>query len=93
VSKLGKHTTLDKDLKKQVNWVINLPEVTKVVIGLSNACRHKYPPGFIRCLQIVEAGIKANGYSGKGVTNLFIRVNSATNIAKVKSAIENRFKV
>ena len=66
--------------------------VTKVVIGLSAACRHKYAPGVIRFKKDVYGGIKVNGYSGKGVTDIFIRISPISEREHLKSILESRFK-
>ncbi len=71
----GKHQSMDKDLKRSVKWLETIPVVKKVVLGFSEACRHKYSPGCIRFKMNVNGGIKANGYSGKGVTDLFIKID------------------
>ena len=43
----GRHKSLDKHLKSSVSWIEQLPEVQKVVLGISEACRHKYPAGVV----------------------------------------------
>ena len=73
-------------------WVKTLPAVSKIVIGISEACRHKYPPGHIRFKLDVEGGIKINAYSGKGVTDLFIKIEPITERENVKIAIQKRFE-
>ena len=88
----GKHTSLDKDLKRSVKWLETITGVKKIVIGISEACRHKYPPGYIRVQRVVDAGLKANGYSGKGVTTLFIQVEPIEYLASVQAEIAEKFQ-
>ena len=87
----GKHKTLQKDLKRSVLWLEKQPNVNKVILSFTECCRHKYPPGYIRCKQELEGGLTANGYSGTGVTDLFIRVTPATAIKEVKALILKKF--
>jgi hypothetical protein len=89
---MSKHQSLDKHVKLNITWVKTLPAVTKIVIGFSEACRHKYPPGHIRFKSDVDGGIKINGYSGKGVTDLFIKIDPITERENVKMAIQKRFE-
>lgn len=88
---MSKHQTLDSHVKKNVEWVESLPCVTKIVIGISESCRHKYPPGHLRCKRDVDGGIKINAYSGKGVTDLFLKIDPISEREAVKAAIEKRF--
>lgn len=89
----GRHKSLDKHLKNDVAWIEKLPGVQKVVLGFSEACRHKYPPGHIRFKMNVDGGIKVNGYSGKGVTDIFIRIDPISEREGVKLKIAERFKL
>ena len=91
MEKTGRHKSLDKDLKRSVKWLLSLSQITKVVIGISECCRHRYPPGTIRWKSDVPAGIKANGYSGKGVTDLFIKIVPIEDRALIKSILAERF--
>ena len=73
----GRHKSLDNKLKKSVQWIYKQKSVTKIILGLSRSCRHKYSPGYIKFKHNVKKGIKVNGYSGKGITDIFIRVESS----------------
>ncbi len=68
----GKHKSLPKELKKNANWLEK--QGAKIIIGLCECARHKYPPGSIKILNETDAGFKANAYSGNGVMNIFIVV-------------------
>ena len=87
----ARHKTLDKHLKSHVLWIENLEGVQKVVLGISEACRHKYPPGCIRVTSDVDGGIKAIGYSGKGVLDVFIRIDPIEQREFIKGRIAERF--
>ena len=89
----GRHTSLDKHLKKNILWTEGLPSVQKVVLGISEACRHKYPPGHIRFKMDVEGGIKINGYSGTGVIDIFIKIDPISAREGVKAKLAKRFEV
>lgn len=88
---MSRHQTLDKHVKININWVKKLPAVSKVVIGFSESCRHKYAPGHIRFKSDVDGGIKINAYSGKGVTDIFIKIDPIAEREAVKAGILNRF--
>jgi|GEM_PF-1082086 hypothetical protein len=87
----GRHKSLDKEVKLSVRWLEAIPQVTKVILGFSESCRHKYPPGFIKFKLDVPGGIKVNGYSGNGVTDMFVRITPANARAIVKELISARF--
>lgn len=87
----GRHKTLDKHVKHNVAWIEAIPSVTKVVLGFSESCRHRYPPGHIRFRMNVRGGFKVNAYSGNGVTDIFIKIDPIENRDLVKEMIANRF--
>jgi hypothetical protein len=87
----GRHTSLDKHLKNNIHWIEQLPDVQKVVLGISEACRHKYPAGHIRFKMDVGGGIKVNAYSGTGVTDIFIKIYPIAKRDHVKAMIVKRF--
>ena len=91
MEKTGRHKSLDKDLKRSVEWLKSFAVVTKVVIGISESCRHKYPPGVLRWKSDVPGGIKLNGYSGKGVTDLFVKVDPIEYREHIKDLIKQKF--
>lgn len=88
----GKHTSVDKHLKRNILWLESLPGVAKVVLGISEACRHRYAPGQIRFKMDVEGGIKVTGYSGIGVIDIFVKIDPILERENVKSKIVDRFK-
>lgn len=87
----GRHTSLDKSLKATISWLETIPGVKKIVLGISESCRHKYSPGFIKVLRDVEGGFLINGYSGKGVTKIFIGVNPIDQREAIQTLIKARF--
>lgn len=87
----GKHKTLDKSLKRSIKHVKKLEGVKKIILGFSESCRHKYPPGHIKIRARIEGGLKANAYSGKGVTDIFIRISPSNLIDSVILQIEENF--
>ena len=87
----GRHKSLDKHVKRSVLWIEQIPEVTKVVLGISESCRHKYAPGHIRFKLDVDGGIKVNSYSGNGVTDIFIKIDPIEQREKVKQLIASKF--
>ena len=65
--------------------------MTKVVLGFSKACRHRYSPGIIRHRNDVDGGIKVNGYSGNGVMDIFIRISPIEERENIKKLIAKKF--
>lgn len=87
----GRHKSLDKHVKRNVIWIESIPSVTKVVLGFSESCRHKYPPGHIRFKKNVAGGFKVNAYSGNGVTDIFIKIDPIADRELVQAMILKRF--
>ena len=88
----GKHKSLDKNLKKSIKWIYLQKSVKKIILGLSKNCRHRYKPGYIKFKNNVTAGIKVNGYSGKGITDIFIKINPIKDRNSLKKKIFKYFK-
>jgi hypothetical protein len=88
---MSRHKSLDSHVKQNMDWVKTLPGVSKVIIGFSEACRHKYPPGHIRFKMDVDGGFKINAYSGNGVTDLYVKIDPITQREHIKALILNRF--
>ncbi len=88
---MGRHQTLEKEVKQNVGWIENLAGVSKIVIGISESCRHKYPPGHIRFKMDVDGGIKVNAYSGNGVTDIYIKIDPISERENIKSQLKKRF--
>ncbi len=89
-SKRGRHKSAGNDLDRSIRWLESLSVVKKVILGFAEGCRHKYPPGHIRLRGDVDGGFKANGYTGNGVIDLFIRVESE-DIEDLKQKINEKF--
>ena len=68
----GKHRSLDKSSKHTVERLLRLPFVDKVVLGISNACRHRYAPGAVRFQGRENVGVRVTLFSGKGSTVAYI---------------------
>lgn len=89
---MGRHQSLDNHVKKNMLWIQKLPAVSKIVIGFSESCQHKYSPGHIRFKMDVNGGIKVNAYSGNGVTDIFIKIDPISEREAVKNQIQKRFE-
>ena len=88
--KRGRHTSLSKGLKASVGWLEDRPGVRKVILGLSEACRHKRPPGTLKVRRATDAGLHLNGYSGNGVVKMFL-VCDADRRDALAEEIDGRF--
>ena len=89
--KRGRHQSLSKNLKTSVGWLENQTGVRKVVLGLSEACRHKHAPGTLRVRRPDDGGLHLNGYSGNGVVKMFL-VCDADRRDGLEREIGERFK-
>jgi hypothetical protein len=87
----GRHKTLDAHVKRSVLWLEKIPYVTKVVLGFSESCRHRYAPGQLRFRANVRGGIKVNAYSGRGVTDIFVRIDPIDMRDQVIELLQRKF--
>jgi hypothetical protein len=86
-SKMGKHITVDRDLKRSLFWLQIQPEASKVILGLTESARHAFPPGALRYQRDELGGIKLNAYGGNGIVSVFVKVSDGQKqslIAKIK---------
>jgi hypothetical protein len=90
VSKKGRHKSVEKNLRPAVRWLESLAQVKRVILGLTDNCRHSFPAGVIRHRRDVLGGFKANGYGGSVIIDMFIGVDS-DDMDDVKNLIKERF--
>lgn len=88
--KSGQHQSLCKDGDRSRRWLAAFPCVTKIILGRSEACRHRFAPGTIRLSAQVDAGFKIKIYGGTGVTDGYLYVVSDKR-AYIREQIEKRF--
>jgi hypothetical protein len=91
MSKRGRHKSATNDLNRSIRWLESLSIVKKVILGFTESCRHKYAPGHLRYQMDVQGGMRVIGYSGNGVTDLFLRVEPK-DIEEVKKKISERYE-
>ncbi len=91
MSKKGRHKTVPKELKPTIAWLESFDEIKRVIIGISESCRHTYTPGTIRVRSAVLGGLSVNGYGGNGVTDIYVCVSPLERIDDVVAMIEERF--
>ncbi len=87
--KLGKHKTLDKELKRSINWLAKNKFVTKIVLGRVESARHSFTPGDLRYKSTVAGGIKINAYGGKGVMDIFVKVEPIDKVEDIIKLIKD----
>jgi len=87
----GRHTSAGKELDRSLRWLENQAGVKKVVLGLTEACRHRYTPGHLKYQRDGDGGFHIKGYSGNGVVNAFVVAGDADKQAIVK-AMRKRFE-
>jgi hypothetical protein len=90
MSKLGKHTSMDKELKRSINRLEDYKCVAKIVLGITESCRHAYAPGTLRYKMDAPGGIKINGYTGKGVVDIYVKIEPIEDKAKLIAIIDKK---
>lgn len=68
----GVHTSVPPDLKNIIRALEKRDDVTRVILGPIEAARHRYPAGHLRYAMDMPGGIKARGYLGGGVMEVYI---------------------
>jgi hypothetical protein len=91
VSKKGKHKTVRTELKQSVVWLESLTEVRRVILCLTENCRHKYSPGTLRYRRDSPGGALLNGYHGNGITDIFIHIDPIERKMDVLKMIKERY--
>ena len=69
---LGRHKTVEAALKRRLRRLEKDPRIKKIILGSSDNARHKFPPGTLKIQREEPNGFKVNGYSGNGVTTIYI---------------------
>jgi hypothetical protein len=92
-SKKGKHVSVSKEVRQSISWLENFFEVKRVIIGRSEACRHRYSPGTLRTRSVVLGGININAYGGEGVTNVYVQISPKEKIADMVEMIKEKFNI
>jgi hypothetical protein len=90
MSKKGRHKSVEKNLRRSVKWLESREKVTRVILGLTDNCRHSYSAGAIRHRRDVPGGFKANGYGGCVIIDMFIGVEPE-DLEDVKKEIKEKF--
>jgi hypothetical protein len=88
----GKHKSLDPKLSRERDWLQSFNEVSTVIVGRSESCRHRYSPGTLKIQSETNNGFKMNGYSGNGVTVIYCYVHHPDHKSAVRNAINHRHK-
>lgn len=91
-SKMGKHQSISKDLKRSILWLMSIDEVRRLILGVSEACRHSYAPGVLRVRHRLMGGVAVNAYGGKGITTIYVQISPPEAIPEVERLIGERFE-
>ncbi len=86
MKKRGVHTSVPKELKNAIQALEKRKDVNRIILGPSESARHRYAPGHIRYAMDIPGGIKARGYTGGGVIEIFIY---CVDREAIKEAIES----
>ena len=85
---IGRHRSVEKKLKESIKWLDSLSEVDKIILGMTENARHKFKPGSLRAKEKFGSGIFLNGYTGRGVVEIFVQTSDAESL---KNKIQKRF--
>lgn len=77
MSKRGKHKSVCPAADRALRRLEASDLVSKVILGASHNCRHKYSPGHLKLQRTENAGLKVNCYGGNGVTTMYVYCNPA----------------
>jgi hypothetical protein len=90
MTKRGRHTSVDKNLRRAVLWLESLETVRRVILGFTESCRHSFPAGHLRHRHDVPGGFKMNGYGGSTIVDIFVGLDDE-DLENVKALIEAKF--
>jgi len=68
----GVHTSVPGEMKNIINALEKRKDVSRVILGPIESARHRYPAGHLRYAMDIPGGIKARGYLGGGVMEIYI---------------------
>ena len=68
----ARHKSVPKELKHLVARYERIAEVTKVVLGEIENCKHRYIPGTAKVLGETDAGLRMKAYFSGGVMKIFL---------------------
>lgn len=72
MTKRGKHKSVEASLDRRLRRLASNPLIKKIILGASDNARHKFSPGTLRIQREEPNGFKVNGYSGRGVTEMYV---------------------
>ena len=71
---IGRHKSLDKELRVPVKWLRSLPGIEKVIYGHCDPCRHRRKPGTLELRREIPVGFELQAYGGFGVMRLIVHI-------------------
>ncbi|MBU0531245.1 MAG: hypothetical protein ABIG32_03810 [Candidatus Uhrbacteria bacterium] len=71
-AKLGKHTSMNKDVKHVYRKLERVDSITKIVLGRYRPCRHTIPVGWIDITSTAAGGMKLKVFCGDGIQEMFV---------------------
>ncbi len=67
----GRHTTLDKDTRRSVDWLHLQAGVKRIILGPIDVCKHAFTPGTLRIKREMPGGLELKAYFGVGIRPLY----------------------
>jgi len=87
---MGRHTSVEKELRKSIKWLESLSMTEKIILGIYEVARHHYTPGFLRATREVAGGVALNAYGGNGIMKMFVKVKKE-NVDAFLEAVKDRY--
>lgn len=78
----GVHST-PKELKKAIEALEKVEGFDRIIIGPSKGTHHAFIPGDIKYTCDMRGGVKASGYTSRGVMDLFVYCKQPEEMKKV----------
>lgn len=89
-NKPGSHQTIHPTLKRQIEDLVGIDGVDRVILGVSKGVRHNRPVGSLKIQSDVQTGIRMIGYSDRGISQFYV---ITSDIPNVRAEIEKRFSI
>jgi hypothetical protein len=89
-NKPGAHQTIHPTLKRQIDEIVRIEGVDRVVVGPSKGVRHNRPVGSMKLQSDTHSGIAMIGYSDRGISQFYV---ITSDIPTVRNTLTEKFSI
>lgn len=89
-AKRGKHTSVEKELRRSICWLESLDIVNKVVFCPFERARHSHTPGVLKYQRKSLGGCIVKAYGGNGIMDIYVKV-SLENLNDFLGLLSNKY--